>query len=94
MVTAKEIRETAQLARLHIEEEALPALAAALDELLAFAAGVQQDAGTALPFEGFAPLAMPLREDVVCPSLPREAALCNAADREEDCFAVWQGGVR
>lgn len=84
-----EVEEIALLARLHLGEAELGAMQAELGAILehfAVLAGV--DTTDVAPMTHAVPLDLPLRADVVEPSLPVEAALAGAPRRDGDLIVV------
>ena len=70
VVNAEIVKQVAQLARLHLEGEALEQTAKQLDEILAYVRQLQQVATDAVePTSHVLPLANILRDDVPRPSL-------------------------
>lgn len=84
-----EVRKVALLARLELTDEELDAQAKHFNDLLG-----QFEALQSLDVTGVEPTSHPmslinvLREDVIRPSLPREAALANAPESREGCIVV------
>ena len=88
--TPQDVQRLARLARLQLTEAETRLFARQLGEILEFAREIQAiDASAAHPAGREAPAA-PLREDVVRPSLDREAVLESApdADRAAGVFKV------
>ena len=87
--TPEDVRRLADLARLDLSAEEIALFAHQLSGILAFAAEVQA-VPTAPLAAADTPLAAPLREDAVRPSLPREEVLAAAphADLETGLFTV------
>jgi aspartyl-tRNA(Asn)/glutamyl-tRNA(Gln) amidotransferase subunit C len=78
----RDVERVARLARLELTAEEKDLFARQLAGILAYAEQIQQ-----VPTEDVEPTshagdAAALREDVVCPSLPREASLAAAPDAE------------
>lgn len=88
-IALKEVRATAEMARLRLDEAELPRLAAELSSILALAEKL-----AAVNVEGIeptthaVPLSCPLREDVVGSHDPVESALRNAPATEATFFTV------
>lgn len=93
MITPEELRRLAQLAKLEIKEEDMPALTEQMDRIVAFAGAVcRADAHRqehALPAEDFSSL----RDDIVMPSLPREEILQNAENTADGYFCTGKRGA-
>jgi len=85
----EDVRHVAKLSRLALGEAQLAHLAPQLQAILGYVAKISQ-----VNVDGVEPMAHPLplsnvlREDVITPSLPIEATLRNAPDREGPFFAV------
>lgn len=88
-LTRKEVEEIALLARLHLDGAELDAmqgeLAAILEHFTALAA---VDTTGVAPMMHAVPLELPMRPDVVEPSLPASEALAAAPKREGDLIVV------
>lgn len=88
-VDSDTIRDIAQLARLRVEEEELPALTEAFNATLALFEQLK-----AAPTEGVSPMAnpldasQPLRMDVVTESDQREALQASAPQVEDGLYLV------
>jgi aspartyl-tRNA(Asn)/glutamyl-tRNA(Gln) amidotransferase subunit C len=88
-LTPEEVLHIARLARIALEEADVERLTAQLSGILDHFAAL-----SSVPTEGVEPTANPLplanvmRADEIAPSLPREAVLANAPDREEGFFRV------
>lgn len=84
-----DVRKIAVLARLELSDEQTDAYADQLGRILSHVDKLGE-----LDTEGVEPtshslrLVNVLREDVARPSLPNEAALANAPDKESGCFKV------
>jgi aspartyl-tRNA(Asn)/glutamyl-tRNA(Gln) amidotransferase subunit C len=79
----------AKLARLEITDDERERYTNQLNAILDHAAGLQKaDVAGVEPTAHILPLKNVWREDVVQPSLPREAALANAGDKSKGCFRV------
>ncbi|MBR4888171.1 MAG: Asp-tRNA(Asn)/Glu-tRNA(Gln) amidotransferase subunit GatC [Clostridia bacterium] len=93
MITPEELRRLAQLAKLEIKDEDMPALTEQMERMVAFAGAVcRADAGVqgqTLPAEDFSSL----REDTVLPSLPREEILQNAENTTDGYFCTGKRGA-
>jgi aspartyl-tRNA(Asn)/glutamyl-tRNA(Gln) amidotransferase subunit C len=88
-LTRKEVEEIALLARLHLEASELDAMQGELTAILDhFSALAAVDTTNVAPMTHALPLELPLRPDVVEPSLPASAALAGAPKREGDLIVV------
>jgi aspartyl-tRNA(Asn)/glutamyl-tRNA(Gln) amidotransferase subunit C len=84
-----DIEHVARLARLDLTEEEKASLKVRLGQILEHAAKVVEVAADDVPPTAYAiPRANVFRDDVVEPSLPREAALQNAPEEQDDRFRV------
>jgi aspartyl-tRNA(Asn)/glutamyl-tRNA(Gln) amidotransferase subunit C len=84
-----DVAALARLARIEMTDEELAHLAPQLDVILESVASVSDVATDDIPPTSHAlPLTNVFREDVVRPSLPREAVLAGAPAAEEDRFRV------
>ena len=89
MITRDDVKSVAALARLELDDAQLDRMTAELGGILEHIAKL-----TELGTEDISPtsqildLRNVLREDTMRPSLPTEAILANAPDREENCFRV------
>jgi aspartyl-tRNA(Asn)/glutamyl-tRNA(Gln) amidotransferase subunit C len=88
-LTAKDVARLGELARIRLTDEELAHLAPQLDVILSAVARVQEVATADVPPTSHAlDLTNVFREDVVTPSLPREAVLAAAPAVEDDRFRV------
>lgn len=88
-LTRKEVEEIALLARLHLDSSELDEMQKELGAILehfGVIAGV--DTANVAPMTHPVPLDLPLRPDVVEPSLPAQAALAGAPKRDGDLIVV------
>lgn len=86
-VTREEVLRCARLAGLELEESEIGPLAQDMGRLLSRAERLADlDLTDVPPYQTTAPL--PLREDAVTASLPREAALGSAPDQAQGQFRV------
>jgi aspartyl-tRNA(Asn)/glutamyl-tRNA(Gln) amidotransferase subunit C len=84
-----QVEHVADLARLALTEEEKERFREQLSSILAYAARLQQlDTRDIPPTATVLPLKNVLRDDEVQPSLPREDALANAPQVEDNCFRV------
>ncbi|MCP1168155.1 Asp-tRNA(Asn)/Glu-tRNA(Gln) amidotransferase subunit GatC [Limimaricola litoreus] len=82
-------RRVAKLARIRVEEEALPALASEFNTILGFIEQLQEvDVTGVEPMTGVTPMHLKRREDVVTDGSQPEKVLANAPDAREGFFAV------
>ncbi len=84
-----DVEKVASLARLKLTDEELATMTRQLDQVLQY---VQQleglDTSSVEPMAHTADLANVFADDVLRPSLPRDAALANAAKRDDECYLV------
>jgi len=79
----------AKLARIRVEEEALPALAGEFNTILGFIEQLNEvDVEGVEPMTGVTPMRLKRREDVVTDGNQQEKILSNAPDAREGFFAV------
>ena len=82
-------RKVAKLARIRVEEAALPALAGELSGILAFMEQLTEvDVTGVEPMTSVTPMRLPLRVDVVTDGGIQGQILANAPDAREGFFAV------
>jgi aspartyl-tRNA(Asn)/glutamyl-tRNA(Gln) amidotransferase subunit C len=88
-ISEQEVRHVAHLARLQLTEEQLRQMTGQLDTILSYV-----DKLSELDTEGVEPTTHALaasnafREDRVAPSLPRQEALANAPQHNDESFIV------
>lgn len=88
-ITLAEVRRVASLARLTMSEDDLGRMQTDMDAILGYMAELDGlDVSTVSPTFHAVPMALPLRDDVVKPSLPRDEALSQAPQAEAGGFAV------
>ena len=88
-ISPADVRTTAEMARLHLSDEALAQMTADLGRILDYVAVLQGvDVTDVPPTTHAVPLSCPLREDRVGPHDDAEAALRNAPARDGSLFAV------
>jgi aspartyl-tRNA(Asn)/glutamyl-tRNA(Gln) amidotransferase subunit C len=88
-LSLKDVEEIAFLARLSLEPAEAERLRGELASILGYVEQLSACDTTGVePMTHAVPLAMPLREDRVDPSLPVEDALAGAARHQDDCFVV------
>lgn len=82
-------RKVAHLARIRVEEEALPALAEEFNAILGFIEQLQAvDVEGVEPMTGVSPMRLKRRNDEVTDGDQQAAILANAPDAREGFFAV------
>lgn len=88
-ISRDEVQKVSLLARLLLSEDDLDKMTSQMGAILQYAQLLQQ-----VDTEGVQPMAHPLdvadvfRPDEVRPSLPRESALSNAPNRDDECYRV------
>lgn len=88
-ITAAEVRETAELARLALSDEELTRLERELSAILDYMADLAQlDTTGVEPMTHAVPLTAPLRKDELGPQLEPDVALADAPRREGSFFEV------
>ena len=88
-ITRDDVEKTAQLARLELTEDEKERLVGQLSSILDVIAEIAEaDTGEIPPTAQILPLTNVTRPDAVRPSLPPDAVLANAPDREGDFFKV------
>ncbi len=88
-ITRAEVERVARLARLELSEDEKERMTAQLDAILGYIDKLNRlDTSHIEPTTTVIPMVSVMRDDVVRPSLDREAALANAPDREEVFFRV------
>ncbi|MCZ4351058.1 Asp-tRNA(Asn)/Glu-tRNA(Gln) amidotransferase subunit GatC [Roseovarius aestuarii] len=79
----------AKLARIHVQDDALPALAQEFNTILGFIEQLNEvDVEGIEPMTSVTPMALPRRADVVSDGNQQTAVLSNAPDAREGFFAV------
>ena len=82
-------RRVAKLARIAVEDEALPALAEEFNAVLGFIEQLNEvDVEDVEPMTSVTPMRLKRREDVVTDGNQQAAVLSNAPDAREGFFAV------
>lgn len=82
-------RRVAKLARIRVEEDALPALAAEFSAILGFIEQLNEvDVTDVAPMTSVTPMRLKRRDDVVTDGDQQAAVLANAPDAREGFFAV------
>lgn len=88
-VSKDDIYRIARLARLELTPQELECLSKDLAQIIAYIDKIQKvDTNGAVPQAPFAKAVSVFREDEIKPSLPKEKALGNAPDNDEDYFRV------
>jgi aspartyl-tRNA(Asn)/glutamyl-tRNA(Gln) amidotransferase subunit C len=88
-VSRDEVRKVSLLGRLLLSEEELDKMTAEMGRILEY-----MDLLGEVDTEGIDPMAHALevsdcfRADEVCPSLPRQQALANAPNHDDECYLV------
>ncbi len=81
--------KVARLARIRVEDDALPALAAEFNTILGFIEQLSEvDVDGVAPMTGVTPMRLKRRDDVVTDGNQQAAVLSNAPDAREGFFAV------
>lgn len=89
IITEKQVRHVASIARLCFDEQGMQAMMADMAAIIGYAdqlSGVNTDG--VLPTTHAIPLTNVYREDAVRPSFDREAILAGAPDEDGECFIV------
>ncbi len=85
----EQVRDLATLARLALTDDEVRRFAAQLDHILAYVGMLRQlDTEQVPPTSHVIPIANVFRPDEVTPSLPVDAALANAPQRDGPFFTV------
>ena len=88
-LTPDDVAKVALLARLRLSPAALSTFTGQLNSIVEFVAQLQElDTANVEPLAHGIEVRNVFRDDVVAPSLPREAALANAPQRNEQSFLV------
>jgi len=88
-ITPQEISHVANLARLHMSQDEVAAMARQLDEILTYVAKLNElDTESVIPTTHAISIVNAFREDEVKPSLPREKALANGPMQNGESFVV------
>jgi aspartyl-tRNA(Asn)/glutamyl-tRNA(Gln) amidotransferase subunit C len=88
-ITPQEISHVANLARLHLSQEEVVAMALQLDDILTYVAKLNElDTEPVTPTTHAISIANAFREDEVQPSLPRDKALANGPLQNGEAFVV------
>ena len=88
-ITPEEVRATAELARLALDDAEVARMAGELDAILGYMDAIAAlDVSGVEPTTHAVPLDLPLRQDVVGPQLSVEEALADAPRRDGAFFEV------
>jgi aspartyl-tRNA(Asn)/glutamyl-tRNA(Gln) amidotransferase subunit C len=88
-ITPQEVSHVADLARLHMSQEEIEAMARQLDDILTYVAKLNElDTEVIVPTTHAISIVNAFREDEVKPSLVREKALANAPQQNGESFVV------
>jgi aspartyl-tRNA(Asn)/glutamyl-tRNA(Gln) amidotransferase subunit C len=88
-ITPQEISHVADLARLHMSQEEVEAMAVQLDEILSYVAKLNElDTESINPTTHAISIVNAFREDEVKPSVPRDKALANGPRQNGEYFVV------
>ena len=88
-ITPQEISHVANLARLHMSQAEVEAMARQLDEILTYVAKLNElDTESVKPTTHAISIVNAFREDEVKPSLPRDKALANGPRQNSESFVV------
>ena len=81
--------KVAKLARIKVDDDALPALAEEFNAILGFIEQLEEvDVNGVEPMVSVTPMALPRREDVVTDGSQQVKVLANAPDAREGFFSV------
>jgi aspartyl-tRNA(Asn)/glutamyl-tRNA(Gln) amidotransferase subunit C len=88
-ITPQEVSHVADLARLHMSQEEIEALARQLDDILTYVAKLNElDTEAIVPTTHAISIVNAFRDDEMKPSLVREKALANAPQQNGESFVV------
>ncbi len=88
-ITPQEVSHVADLARLHMSQEEIEAMARQLDDILTYVAKLNElDTEAIVPTTHAISIVNAFREDEMKPSLVREKALANAPQQNGESFVV------
>src|SRR3954470_8975486 len=88
-LTPEDVRHVAALARLGLSDDEVMRMGDQLSSILEHIAVLERvDTSTILPTAQVTTLSNVMRDDVVAPSLPREAVLANAPRKRDGFFEV------
>jgi len=84
-----DVEKVAVLARLKLTDDELETMTRQLDHVIQYVQQLEElDTGDVQPMAHAADLANVFADDVLRPSLSREAALANAPKRDDECYLV------
>ena len=88
-ITPQEVSHVADLARLHMSQEEIEAMARQLDDILTYVAKLNElDTEAIVPATHAISIVNAFREDEMQPSLDREKVLANAPRENGESFVV------
>jgi aspartyl-tRNA(Asn)/glutamyl-tRNA(Gln) amidotransferase subunit C len=88
-ITQKEVENVAKLARLNLSETELDKMTGQLDNILAYVAKLDElDTEGVVPTTHAFSINNAFREDEAMASLPREEALANGPNKNDEAFVV------
>ena len=88
-ISRTEVEKVSLLARLELSDEELDRMTSQMGEILGYVDLLSElDTSDVEPMAHALDVANAFRDDRVCPSLEREAALANAPHRDEECYRV------
>ncbi|NIQ10051.1 MAG: Asp-tRNA(Asn)/Glu-tRNA(Gln) amidotransferase subunit GatC [Gammaproteobacteria bacterium] len=88
-ITPQEVSHVAKLARLHMSQQEIEAMAKQLDDILTYVAKLNElDTESIVPTTHAISIVNAFREDEVKPSLEREKTLANAPRQNDESFVV------
>jgi len=88
-ITPQEVSHVANLARLHMSQEEIEAMALQLDDILTYVAKLNElDTEAIVPTTHAISIVNAFRDDEMKPSLVREKALANAPQQNGESFVV------
>ena len=88
-ITPQEVSHVADLARLHMSQQEIEAMARQLDDILTYVAKLNElDTEAIVPTAHAISIVNAFREDEMKPSLVREKALANAPQQNGESFVV------
>jgi aspartyl-tRNA(Asn)/glutamyl-tRNA(Gln) amidotransferase subunit C len=88
-ITPQEVSHVAKLARLHMSQQEIEAMAKQLDDILTYVAKLNElDTESIVPTTHAISIVNAFREDEVKPSLERKKTLANAPRQNDESFVV------